>query len=797
MLHTFIKFSFLLFLTISSIAKAQLWTGGVSSDWNNPSNWSSNAVPTINGWVIIGQTPSTYWPALANDVSIKNLSIETGGQLDTKGFTIATNSLSLFRAILINTKPGTDIRFDLGLSNNGSGISGTSFYGNTVITSRSYLREGFSAPNHFAGNVKFIVSESEDLSLAGEKSLFEGNVEIERTVPGRTFIFSNGATVKGNVKYVNNVGGSTSVGCAFDPKFTTTIGGRLDITDLKPTSNPGGGFYIRHVTALNGGEINVQYPLTFEAWGNKLKLTNFSVTGIRGKNVNKYFLENSVEANLTLAMDYWDYYSDLYLSNNVITGTTVFDRKYDEGNIFEGALTRPLYWRGSLGPSQYNGNVSYIGGYTYLGYVDNSKYSESLTLNTNYSTGGGKIIFNGSTDSRLTTNTGHSFRNLEIQKTNGAKLLMGYYGLLITHSLNLVSGYIDRWGELNGPFGSVAFADGATCTGQSDQSHIVGIIVSKVGDDAFTFPVGSGTKLFPLSISGAPGQQGGFSVEYVNADPSTKGYNISSKASSLAKVSSDGYWNIQSNGVATVTPSFGYNLPTGYITDQSKLRVAHWNGSIWEDLGNGGTSGSLTVGTVSTASGVTSFSPFTIASTDASNPLPVKLVKFSVQKENETALLQWSTTEEINSDRFEIENSLDAINWQKIGETKANGESTVLSHYQFVDKTPFSGLNYYRLKMIDADGTFAYSRIESIKLSAVVQTVMYPNPVSDRLFFETTKGVSILKVNLTNSNGIHVLVANNADLNEGIDLSKFPAGIYFVNITLSDSRVETHKVFVK
>jgi hypothetical protein len=175
----------------------------------------------------------------------------------------------------------------------------------------------------------------------------------------------------------------------------------------------------------------------------------------------------------------------------------------------------------------------------------------------------------------------------------------------------------------------------------------------------------------------------------------------------------------------------------------------------------------------------------------------VKLVKFSVQKENETTLLQWSTTEEINSDRFEIENSLDAINWQKIGEAKANGKSTVLSHYQFVDKTPFSGLNYYRLKMIDTDGTFAYSRIESIKLSAAVQTVMYPNPVSDRLFFETTKGVSILKVNLTNSNGIHVLAANNADLNEGIDLSKFPAGIYFVNITLSDSRVETHKVFVK
>ncbi|MCE7043152.1 SdrD B-like domain-containing protein, partial [Dyadobacter sp. CY312] len=92
--------------------------------------------------------------------------------------------------------------------------------------------------------------------------------------------------------------------------------------------------------------------------------------------------------------------------------------------------------------------------------------------------------------------------------------------------------------------------------------------------------------------------------------------------------------------------------------------------------------------------------------------LPVKLSRFDVQKgENVSALLHWTTTEEVNSDSFEIQRSADAKSWNAIGQVKAKENNVGLVNYRFDDMQPNLGANYYRLKMIDLDGSFAYSSI--------------------------------------------------------------------------------------
>jgi hypothetical protein len=182
------------------------------------------------------------------------------------------------------------------------------------------------------------------------------------------------------------------------------------------------------------------------------------------------------------------------------------------------------------------------------------------------------------------------------------------------------------------------------------------------------------------------------------------------------------------------------------------------------------------------------------AVTYVNGPLPVTLTSFSVQKEGQTAQLKWATTAESNSDRFEIEHSLNGKNWSKIGAVASTGESTVLINYSFVHENPSSGENLYRLKMIDHDETFAYSRIQSVKFDGVrTDLSIYPNPVTDKLLISNYSKVK--EVTLNNTSGTALFQGGNMS-SDGIDVSKLLPGIYIVTLTLLDGTISTHKVAV-
>ncbi|MBK8546788.1 MAG: T9SS type A sorting domain-containing protein [Saprospiraceae bacterium] len=127
-------------------------------------------------------------------------------------------------------------------------------------------------------------------------------------------------------------------------------------------------------------------------------------------------------------------------------------------------------------------------------------------------------------------------------------------------------------------------------------------------------------------------------------------------------------------------------------------------------------------------------------------PLPIELYDFSAEKVGEKrARLNWSSASEINASHFEIEKSYDADNFEKIGEVKAAGNSQTLLLYEFYDDK-IEGLRskqilYYRLKMVDLDGTIEYSDIRGLNFgndqSAGVS--MYPNPTSQYLNLDINK----------------------------------------------------------
>jgi hypothetical protein len=129
------------------------------------------------------------------------------------------------------------------------------------------------------------------------------------------------------------------------------------------------------------------------------------------------------------------------------------------------------------------------------------------------------------------------------------------------------------------------------------------------------------------------------------------------------------------------------------------------------------------------------FSEFSIEQNPA-NILPVKLLLLTAQLHGKTAMVEWSTAIEINSDYFDVERSLDAIEYEFVGWESAAGNSTTLTEYLFPDDV--SGLMdqeviYYRLKQVDLDGSFSYYGPVAIEIpQSGTQASIYPNPNDGR-----------------------------------------------------------------
>ncbi|UOG73120.1 T9SS type A sorting domain-containing protein [Hymenobacter tibetensis] len=115
-------------------------------------------------------------------------------------------------------------------------------------------------------------------------------------------------------------------------------------------------------------------------------------------------------------------------------------------------------------------------------------------------------------------------------------------------------------------------------------------------------------------------------------------------------------------------------------------------------------------------------------------PLPVELKQFSALAIRQDAALTWVTASEKNSDRFEVERSLDGLHFEVIGSVKGQGYSNREHTYRYTDASAaqraVSSIVYYRLHQIDADGADTYSGVEAVRFEKSVQTAirLYPNP---------------------------------------------------------------------
>ena len=182
--------------------------------------------------------------------------------------------------------------------------------------------------------------------------------------------------------------------------------------------------------------------------------------------------------------------------------------------------------------------------------------------------------------------------------------------------------------------------------------------------------------------------------------------------------------------------------------------------------------------------------------------LPIELSEFNANysPEYDVVDLSWTTESERDNDRFEIEKSVDGINFEVFHSMKGAGTTQMQTQYYTIDENPYNGVNYYRLNQFDFDGNSKYSEIRAVNILNDDYDLLsvFPNPTSGQtevIFNSYSKEEVNLKV--FSSDG-RVVVDMPLDATPGgnrfeLDLSNHEQGLYFITIT-TGTKTYTTKV---
>lgn len=211
-----------------------------------------------------------------------------------------------------------------------------------------------------------------------------------------------------------------------------------------------------------------------------------------------------------------------------------------------------------------------------------------------------------------------------------------------------------------------------------------------------------------------------------------------------------------------------------------------------------------------TACGSASSSPFTTADctnyagTQITNDnfdcaaavVPVELLYFTGEAQEEDVLLEWETASEINNSHFEVERSTNGLEFIQIGIVEGSGTTIEQQYYDFLDENPVIGKNYYRLRQVDFDGNFEYTNVVVVEFHKEgvatndIQINAFPNPTINVLNIKT-ENLDIEGYRIFNSIGQLVMEEqslNSENLHQ-INVKTLASGTYFIQLNGSDERI--------
>lgn len=427
-----------------------------------------------------------------------------------------------------------------------------------------------------------------------------------------------------------------------------------------------------------------------------------------------------------------------------------------------------------------------------------------------YTHNSNRVVFDGVADQSIGGTSGTTFYDMTIRNTgaSGTDDVILDQPTIVSHSLLLINGIINSTAVNL----LTLTSNLTTATNGGNAGSFVSGPMSwnLTTGGTYVFPTGKApTKWARAALSDLTGSTY-FTAEYFKAGHGT--IASTDLIAPLRYVSAKEYWGL-SEADATIDAAVtlywedaSYSGITN-CTPGGDLVVGHFNGTMWEDMGNsGGITGTCVGASAGTVkSGIqTSFSPFTFASGGLS-PLPIELLSFNAKPNVSMVDLSWSTASELNNDYFTIEKTKDGVNFEIVGVIKGAGNSTSKLNYEYVDNRPYSRVSYYRLKQTDFDGNFSYSELimVSFEKPSLFSLNVYPNPNNGRAINLQINGISNEEVLvvvydiLGNEIFSKVIITNENDSDvHAIDPSqKLPVGVYIISAT-SDQKIYNKRLIV-
>lgn len=622
----------------------------------------------------------------------------------------------------------------------------------------------FTIPSSFVATATIDVANAGILTIQNTTAPTLGNLAT-----GSTIDYSNVTITLPSAKTYSNLTLS-GTGTKTFPGNTTTVNGNLVLNGTAfdgPGSSPFG-------TISLGGNLTYIGTVTPPADANQITLsTKGTAAGTQtinaANNVVRWFRIQTTTANTILVNNA----SNVYLANATSGGLTLLDGSILDLNgndlqLFNGA------------GSAFSLNTT--------GAISGTSTSDIVVERTNSGSLGTIRFVSGS----------NTIGNLTINHA-GAPINTLTLGSPVTVSgiLTLTNGVITSTtaNSLNISNTAIGAIVGGSATSFVNGPLTWSLPNSGTGD--YKFQIGKGTTYLPFNINNPTGASPVVTVEAFTADVDP----AATYEAAVSGISHTEYWLASNTGTFT---SGTISLAKAAVGVYNTVANSTLAAGSYSSLGGSVTSTLVASNTVSAANPSNALAYFVLAT---ANTAPVNFIHFSGVRQSSLNKLSWSTATEMNNTGYDIQSSVDGVNWTTLAfvpSKAASGNSNVVLQYEYKDTRDALGNTYYRLRQVDVDGKYAFSSIVLIKATATTQFAIenvYPNPAKrNTTLWIASPSKDQFNITVTDESGRKYLVRS-AALETGsnaiqLNLSTLTAGNYFIKVV--NSKGETRSTqFVK
>jgi Secretion system C-terminal sorting domain len=396
-----------------------------------------------------------------------------------------------------------------------------------------------------------------------------------------------------------------------------------------------------------------------------------------------------------------------------------------------------------------------------------------------------------------------------------------------TYSLNLSTSFAPAWGApaISGTATNIG-ASGVNCSVSMTSTGGGATFITPYPrvNGAGDFVVGGSTASMEIDMNFTANTQYMEVVYSFSSSVNNVRFNISDidKTNTTSTTYRDRVTVTGANGATTILPTLSkYTATSTFVTIASNVAQCAATGAG----GNSASSATDQRGTVIVDFGVSALTSITVRYDNAAGAqadpalqaiaignisfqkvitLPLSLVDFHATGSAAGNELSWITSEEVNTQEFSIEKSWDGLSWAIIGSVQASGNSSRRNTYSFTDISKSGQIQYYRLKMVDKDGSFSYSKVVKLFSSALPAEgfSIFPNPATEKVTVALVTAVKQQRtIVIYNSTGVLLLrqqVYLQVGLNQiPVSLQNWQSGQYTLLVINENGAISGNKILIK